>query len=150
MSTTNHSLIHTPPNPPGGGMQREGESPRNPFSISVILSDEVGQKRSPTSSSITPPFSSTFTTPLSRNERQRRLSQESTSSERPTEHAHSFLTPSRPSHHHGCVSESWGARTARMSLSEAGHLGNSPAATGGLANGNTSVCLMIQGLHSLH
>ena len=133
MSTTNHSLVHTPPNPPGGGAQREGESPRNPFSISAILSDEVGQKRSPTSSSVTPPLFSTFTTPLSRDNRQRHRSQETSSSER----SNLFLTPNRPSHS-SSNGETWGAHTdrpSRLSLSEVGGLAVSPTTTGGLANG---------------
>ena len=130
MSTSDHSLVHTPPNP---GAQREGESPRNPFSISAILSDEVGQKRSPMSSSVTPPFSSTFATPLSRDSRQRRLSQETSSSER----SHLFLTPSRSSHHCS-TGDTWGTHDERpslLSLSEVGGLAVSPTTTSGLANG---------------
>ena len=135
------SLIQTPPNPLGGG--GGGDSPRNPFSISAILSDEVGQKRSPPSNSSTPPFSSLSVTPLSRNDRQRRLSQEGTS-ERSSEHTPSFLTPSRPAHHsHG--GESWGGRVgraSRMSLTEAGSLPVSPSTPGGLVDGE-SVCVCV-------
>ena len=135
MFVTNQSLVHTPPNPPGGGgggALGEMESPRNPFSISVILSDEVGQKRSPPSNASTPSFSFASATPLSRNNRQRHHSQED-SGGKSADHAHFFHTPIRPPHQGS--GGSWGARSARLSLSEAGDLATSPPTSRGLATG---------------
>lgn len=141
MFKSSRSLIETPPNLGGGVRDGEGESPRNPFSISVILSDEIGQKRSPTSnvSFTTPPFSSsssssTAVTPLSRNDRQRRLS--TSGNGHSNEHAHSFHTPCRPAQQgSGGGNESCAARSvrfSRMSLSEAGNLANGPVTSRGL------------------
>lgn len=112
----------------------EGESPRNPFSISVILSDEVGQKRSPPSTSVTPSSSATSVTPLSRNEHQRRSSQEATAERS----GHQFFhTPSRPV---PPGSDGWGGgggkvRASWLSLSEAGNLMKTPLTSSGPSDG---------------
>ena len=144
MFATSQSLVQTPPNPPGGGVGGalgDGDTPRNPFSISVILSDEVGQKRSPPSNSVTPQsFPSTSATPLSRNERPRRLSQENTV-ERSSSHSigQLFHTPSRSNHQGGGGGGgAWGQRTVRpprVTLAEAANLAKSPPANTGLLNG---------------
>lgn len=145
MFATSQSLVQTPPNlnPPGGGggAMGDGGTPRNPFSISVILSDEVGQKRSPPSNSVTPQsFPSSSATPLSRNERPRRPSQENTA-ERSRNHSigQLFHTPSR-SIHQGSGGGTWGQRTvrpSRMTLAEAANLTTkTPPTSTGLLNGN--------------
>jgi hypothetical protein len=143
MFATSQSLVQTPPNPPGGGgggaMGADGDTPRNPFSISVILSDEVGQKRSPPSNSVTPrSFPSTSATPLSRNERPRRPSQGNTA-ERASSHSigQLFHTPSRSIPQGGGGGGTWGQRTVRppqATPAEAANSSKSPTNTG-LLNG---------------
>ena len=140
MFATSQSLVQTPPNPPGGGVAAgDGDTPRNPFSISVILSDEVGQKRSPPSNSATPQsFPSASATPLSRNERPRRPSQENTAERSSNSHSigQLFHTPSRSTHQSG--GGMWGQRIARPSRVTSAAVTNttkSPSTNTGLLNG---------------
>ena len=143
MFATSQSLVQTPPNPPGGGgggAMGDGDTPRNPFSISVILSDEVGQKRSPPSNSVTPrSFPSASATPLSRNERPRRPSQGNTA-DRPSSHSigQLFHTPSRCTHQSssdGVWEQQRTARPSRVTLADAATSAKSPSTNTGLLNG---------------
>ena len=148
MFATSQSLVQTPPNPPGGGggggggggIGADGDTPRNPFSISVILSDEVGQKRSPPSNSVTPrSFSSTSATPLSRNERPRRPSAQGNTAERASSHSigQLFHTPNRSTTHQS-GGGTWGQRTVRpprATVAEAANSTKSPSTNTGLLNG---------------
>ena len=141
MFAMSQSLVQTPPNPPGGGggggaIGADGDTPRNPFSISVILSDEVGQKRSPPSNSVTPrSFPSTSATPLSRNERPRRPSSQGSTAERACSHSigQLFHTPSRSTHQSG--GGAWGQRTVRPPRATVAEAANSTKNPSTNANG---------------
>ena len=151
MFATSQSLVQTPPNPPGGGgggggggIGADGDTPRNPFSISVILSDEVGQKRSPPSNSVTPrSFPATSATPLSRNERPRRPSSQGSTAERASSHSigQLFHTPSRSTQQSG--GGTWGQRTVRpprATVAETANSTKSPSTNTGLVNGKMYYC----------
>ena len=146
MFATSQSLVQTPPNPPGGGgggaIGADGDTPRNPFSISVILSDEVGQKRSPPSNSVTPrSFPSISVTPLSRNERPRHPSSQESTAERASSHSigQLFHTPSRSAHQGGGEGgRVWGQRMVgppRVTSAEAANSTKSPSTNTGLLDG---------------